>query len=437
MSKISIEGNALGSGTITIAAPNTNSNFTLTLPTASGTVVTTAGAQTIEFAAGTAGAPSITFTGDTNTGIFSPTADTIAFSEGGVEAMRIDSDGDVGIGTTSPSYRLDVSKTTAGDVARFTNAAASNKSLFVYTDAQYAAIATGTSASGNGIAFDATNNSILFTTASQNRAIIDSSGNVTIGPSGAISNDSLQTTASLRGSKTSAVSNTRLQFVQNWNTVNYTASIEGREVASLGAASNGLEFFASRFSGGAVIDHVLTLNQQVCLFRTIGTTASAANAFLDSGNANNLLRSTSSLRFKTDIEEIELGRSSAILNLRPVWYRSLAKADRSDWSWYGLIAEEVAEIEPRLVHWGYADDAYEEIEVDVEREHTVTDENGNETTETFVVKELKKELKPGAQKVPDGVQYDRLTVLLLDVVKRQDASIKALEARIAALETGE
>jgi hypothetical protein len=55
------------------------------------------------FPAGTAAAPSITATGDTNTGIFFPAADTIAFSEGGVEAMRIDSSGNVGIGTSSPS----------------------------------------------------------------------------------------------------------------------------------------------------------------------------------------------------------------------------------------------------------------------------------------------------------------------------------------------
>ncbi len=40
---------------------------------------------------GSAAAPSLTFSGDTNTGIFSPAADTIAFSEGGVEAMRLDS----------------------------------------------------------------------------------------------------------------------------------------------------------------------------------------------------------------------------------------------------------------------------------------------------------------------------------------------------------
>jgi hypothetical protein len=146
-------------------------------------------------------------------------------------------------------------------------------------------------------------------------------------------------------------------------------------------------------------------------FPTIGTTASAANAFLNSGSspANQLLRSTSSLRYKTDIENIEDERSDAILDFRPVWYRSTAEADRNDWSWYGLIAEEVAAVEPRLVHWTYLDDAYEEVDGE-------------------------KQLKPDAEMVPDGVQYDRLTVLLLDVVKRQQQAIETLEAKVAALE---
>jgi hypothetical protein len=52
-------------------------------------------------AAGSASAPSITFTGDSNTGIYSPAADTIAFTEGGVESLRIDSAGRLLVGTSS------------------------------------------------------------------------------------------------------------------------------------------------------------------------------------------------------------------------------------------------------------------------------------------------------------------------------------------------
>jgi len=66
----------------------------------SGKVLTVGGIAS--HAAGSAAAPTITATGDTNTGIFFPAADTIAFAEGGAEAMRITSTGDVGIGTATP-----------------------------------------------------------------------------------------------------------------------------------------------------------------------------------------------------------------------------------------------------------------------------------------------------------------------------------------------
>ena len=67
----------------------------------------------VTHALGSASTPSITFTGDTNTGIFSPTADTIAFAEGGTESMRITSAGILAVGTTGPAG--DFRMTLAGD----------------------------------------------------------------------------------------------------------------------------------------------------------------------------------------------------------------------------------------------------------------------------------------------------------------------------------
>jgi hypothetical protein len=94
------------------------SGTTLTLGESGDTITIPSGAtlsstDPLVFSAGTVSLPSITTTGDTNTGIFFPSADTIAFTEGGTEAMRIDSDGDVGINTTSPETKLHVKGTSA------------------------------------------------------------------------------------------------------------------------------------------------------------------------------------------------------------------------------------------------------------------------------------------------------------------------------------
>ena len=91
----------LSSGNVTITG-GTISNVTLdnvTVDVETFSNITINGTAT--FAAGTVSAPSITTTGDTNTGIYFPAADTIAFTEGGVEAMRITSSGQLLVGTTT------------------------------------------------------------------------------------------------------------------------------------------------------------------------------------------------------------------------------------------------------------------------------------------------------------------------------------------------
>jgi hypothetical protein len=87
----------------TATAFNINGTVGATTPAAGAfTTLSATGVTTVQ--AGTAAAPAITTSGDTNTGIFFPAADTIAFAEGGVEAARLDSSGNLGLGVTPSAW---------------------------------------------------------------------------------------------------------------------------------------------------------------------------------------------------------------------------------------------------------------------------------------------------------------------------------------------
>jgi hypothetical protein len=62
----------------------------------------------LALAAGTALLPSLAFTGDLNTGLWSPAADTLAASTGGVERWRVSSSGNFGVGTSTPTEKFEV-----------------------------------------------------------------------------------------------------------------------------------------------------------------------------------------------------------------------------------------------------------------------------------------------------------------------------------------
>lgn len=161
-------------------------------------------------------------------------------------------------------------------------------------------------------------------------------------------------------------------------------------------------------------------------FPGVGTTASAANAFLDNTSSNNLLRSTSSLRYKTGVEDMWTSLADNVLKLRPIWYRSKADADRKDWSWFGLAAEEVAQIEPRLVHWSFPQIGEEEKEIDnVNFQPAIVDEEGKVVTEAVGQPKITVTVpKFDTVLAPDAVQYERVAVLLLSVVQRLCAALK-------------
>jgi hypothetical protein len=362
-------------GTVGATTPSTGAFTTL-----SATGVTTV-------QAGTAAAPAITTTGDTNTGIWFPAADTIAFTEGGVESMRIDASGNLGIGTTTPNAKLQISGA-GSQILRVTETGAAVNAYVV--------------ASSSGVAFFGTssNHSIAFTTNDIERARIDTSGN-------------LSTVGSVTGvGLVSTVNGTQLTLQRTGPSAINTMSCGGSgELAMVNSSAN-----------------AIVLYNTFAHFPSAPTTASAANAFIDNssaGYANQLLRSTSSAKYKTDVEDLQTDFSKKIYDLRTVWYRSAADADRKDWSWYGLIAEEVAAIEPRLVHWTYADDQYEYVSADIE---------GSD--------QQRRALKSDAVKTPDGIQYDRIGVLLLKemqslkaIIDTQALTIQTLTARITALES--
>jgi hypothetical protein len=134
------------------------------------------------FGAGSVAAPSISFTSDPNTGIYSPAADTLAFVEGGVEVLRIDSSGRVGIGTSSPAYPLHVVVTpfSAGSQGAIRIGESSNTATFgtdvgfgfeVGTGIPFSYLATGS----NG------NSTLRINVAGTERLRIDASGRVGIG----------------------------------------------------------------------------------------------------------------------------------------------------------------------------------------------------------------------------------------------------------------
>jgi hypothetical protein len=195
-----------------------------------------------------------------------------------------------------------------------------------------------------------------------------------------------------------------------------------RGIASSAWAAANVPTFVQFFtvaSGGTTLAETLRLSASGSIqMPRIGTTANAANCFLDNGTtpANSVLRSTSSLRYKTDIEPMDAGQAERIVKgLQAIWYRSTAEADPAEWSWYGFGAEQVAALDPRLVTWTYAPEDWEEVVVD-------------DTAECRP--------KEGATKVPDGVAYDRLTVPLTVIVGRLLEDIASLKAEIATLKAG-
>ena len=335
-------------------------------------------------------------------GIYSPGADQVAISTSGTEKLIVKSDGKVGIGTSSPSNILHVSGTST------------TTALFERTGSNGVFIGLK-DGSANNVFLGNTNGVFSVQTPGSSfsdKLVITSAGLVGIGTTPVVDLD-VAPAASTATFRIHARSNTTpvaaIELVRGTSTTfgadgsgdyrikndtgnlsfEYGDSGVTTERARIDSSGN---IFWGPLSGGDYPNY-LVADGSIRSTKTYNvTTASAANIFISSNGT--LARSTSSIKYKTNVETIEDQYADAILGCRPVWYQSTSEADNPEWGHWGFIAEEVVQIDPRLCFFKEEEDGTLE---------------------------------------PEGVQYDRFVPHLLNLIKRQQQAIETLETEVAAL----
>ena len=333
----------------------------------------------------------------TGSGSLESTADAsgvLALQTGGVTAVTIDASQNVGIGRTSVSYKFEVNDTsllsqnagsTTGSVG--TALALDSKTSGAYATGQGSALnfqITNSAGAQAGCKIASINNAdnntadLVFYPRNYGYTEamrINSSGNVGIGTS------SPNQTVEIKNG-----SDYQIRFNNGTTAQSYDI---GR------STSNGLLYFYGRQTGftGYVFSGVdgerlrIDTNGNITAMGIYNTTTAGA-VNVNVRNDGYLLRSTSALKYKTDIRDLP---SIDINKFRPVVYKSKCEGDDKTKDHFGIIADEV---------------------------------------DAAGIKEL---VAYNAEGEVEGFQYERLTAVLVKAIQEQQELIKQLQADVAAL----
>jgi hypothetical protein len=270
------------------------------------------------------------------------------FLTGGSERLRIDTSGNVGIGTSSPSASAKLTL----------NGSYTNSSLLV-TDVNTGNV--GLFGTVSALAGSGTNNDLAIASfSSQNTTFWTNSGE-------------------------------RMRITSGGNLLVGTTSSSGRlTVRGTSSTSSDFALVAQNSSNATLLatrnDGAITTGTAAASPYNL-TTGSAANMFVDSGGF--LFRSTSSLKYKTDVKDATYGLSE-VMQLRSVTYKSKNDNDKV---FGGLIAEEVHEAG------------------------------------------LTEFVQYAADGTPDALAYGNMVSLAFKAIQELKATVDAQAARIAALES--
>ena len=228
------------------------------------TIPNTANITSSEFGSGTAAAPSIAFTGDTDSGIYSPGANQVAVATNGTAAITVDSSQRVGIGTTSVSAGLHV-VTDVNPVLKLDRGSANTTNANLY----YNGTLTGQLSAANAdfqISAAGTSTPISFYTNGSPRLTITSTGNAEFG--GQVKADS--TSGAFQASRSDGAANH--VFRGCTSTSNYTSVITANGQLTLSGESGA--FQATRSDGSA--NHIFRAGTSTSNYTTVITAGGAA-----------------------------------------------------------------------------------------------------------------------------------------------------------------